>query len=50
MDMTKFLSQMKIMTEQEKKLTENFLKSIYSKNVEDFTKFIQNEGKNINYN
>jgi hypothetical protein len=38
------------MTDHEKKMTETFLKFIYSKNKEDFDKCIANEAKNVNYN
>ena len=49
-DIERFIKQMKDMTDHEKKVTENFLKSIYSKNEEEFGKFITNESKSINYN
>ena len=50
MDIERFIKQMKDMTDHEKKVTENFLKSIYSKNEEEFGKFISNEAKSVNYN
>jgi hypothetical protein len=50
MDIERFMKQMRDMTEHEKKVTENFLKSIYSKNEEDFVRFVSSESKSINYN
>ena len=50
LDTVKFIQQMKDMTDHEKKITETFLKFIYSKNKEDFDKCIINEVKNVNYN
>ena len=41
---------MKDMTEHEKKMTENFLKSIYSKNTTEFDKYLTYECKSININ
>lgn len=41
---------MKVQTDDQKKLTENFLKYIYSKNEAEFNKVINTEADKISFN